>query len=83
MDSRKIHCIAENDDKLEKMIIKQRLQRSNNQQSSASRTGSSPGNSPVTADHTLTTSSQTNTCKFGAFSYNYFYRDYSMIIIYS
>lgn len=61
MDSRRIHSIAENDDKLEKMIIKQKLQRSNNQQSSASRTGSSPGNSPVTADHTLTTSSQTNT----------------------
>nr|XP_022903722.1 glucocorticoid-induced transcript 1 protein-like isoform X1 [Onthophagus taurus] len=61
-DTRKIHCIAENDDKLEKMIIKQRLQRSNNQQSCpGGRSGLSPSNSPVTADHTLTTSSQTNT----------------------
>ncbi|GJQ71642.1 hypothetical protein Trydic_g11340 [Trypoxylus dichotomus] len=41
--------------------IDKATQRSNNQQSSASRTGLSPGNSPVTADHTLTTSSQTNT----------------------
>lgn len=55
------------------MIIKQRLQRSNNQQSSTSRTGSSPGNSPVTADHTLTTSSQTNTCKLVPFNYRIIY----------
>lgn len=61
MDTRKILSIAEHDEALNKMIIKQKLQRSNNQQSGRSLT--SPGNVAVTADHTLSASSQTNTCK--------------------
>lgn len=61
IDTRKIHSIAEYEDKIDKMLIKQKLQRSNNQQ--LGRSLPSPGSTALTADHTLSASSQTNTCK--------------------
>lgn len=61
LDSRKIHSITENEDKLEKMIMQKKIQRSNTQPHSPNgRPPVSPGN---TIDHNCLTSnsSQTNT----------------------
>lgn len=57
-DVRKMQFIPENgDDKLEKMLIRQRLQRSS--KDSNSRHPSTPTNAAVVADHTLNTTTQT------------------------
>ncbi|XP_017775304.1 PREDICTED: protein FAM117B-like isoform X2 [Nicrophorus vespilloides] len=54
VESRKIHLRQDSDERMMDKF-RHRLQRSNNQQTSSSRI------SPITGDHTLTTSSQTNT----------------------
>lgn len=51
-----------NDDKLEKLLIKQRLQRSSKE--SNARHISGPGTSAMSADHTLNTTTQTSASKF-------------------
>lgn len=58
VDSRKIHSIAEIDDKIDKMTVRHKLARSNITQQSG-RHVISPG-----GDHTLSASSQTNTCEY-------------------
>lgn len=60
LEVRKIHSIAEIDDKIDKMTIRQKLQRSNNQQQLGRRV-ISPGSIAIACDHTLSASSQTTT----------------------